>query len=252
MRNIAWLPAGLWVAESIRLSQVARRLPWAIRHTSIERGSSLYDWTVRVKVWYEPVARLLVSRAVAAVGEVWLVLDTTPVHHRAQVVIVSLAFRRRALPLAWTWIPQGKGHSSSVKQRALPARVRQWIPEDARVVVVGDNEFGSVTLIRQLEVWSWDYVLHQKGSTLVCLPEEGHWTALEDVVQEVGQSRQYQDMLLTEKHRHSCNLVVHWQVGEKRPWILATLSVYHIGYDMLMRYLSHGKSRRIHLVSYFG
>ena len=37
VRNMAWLMAGLWVAESIHLSRVARRLPWAIRRTSIER-----------------------------------------------------------------------------------------------------------------------------------------------------------------------------------------------------------------------
>lgn len=94
-----------------------------------------------------------------------------PVHHRAQVVIVSLAFRRRALPLAWTWRRKGRGHRSSVKQMALLARVRRWIPSGARVSVVGDNEFGSVALMRQLERWGWEYMVRQKGSAVVRFPD---------------------------------------------------------------------------------
>ncbi|NPA91876.1 MAG: hypothetical protein GXO55_10615, partial [Chloroflexi bacterium] len=107
VRNMAWLIAGLWVSESIHLSQIAKRLPWDIRSTSIERRFSrfLHNRAVRVRDWYEPVARMLITRALSSVGEVRLILDTTPVHHRAQVVIVSLAFRRRALPLVWAWIP---------------------------------------------------------------------------------------------------------------------------------------------------
>ena len=161
VRNMAWLMAGLWVAKSIHLSRVALHLPLPIQKASVERRLSrfLHNRAVRVAVWYEPVARQLVAQAVATLGDVRLVLDTTPVHHRAQVVIVSLAFRRRALPLAWIWVNKGRGHSSSVKQMALLARVRRWIPKGTSVLVVGDNEFGSVALIRQLEAWGWNYSL---------------------------------------------------------------------------------------------
>lgn len=224
VRNMAWLIVGLWVAKSIHLSQVALHLPWPIQRASIERRLSrfLHNAAVRALAWYEPVARQLVAQAVATLGEVRLILDTMPIHHRAQVVIVSLAFRRRALPLAWTWIRSGKGHSSSVKQRALLARVRRWIPQGTPVVVVGDNEFGSVALIRQLETWGWDYVLRQKSSTLVCLPTTGMWMALEDMVTAPGQSRWHRDVVLTGQHRHRCHLLAHWEPGEDEPWFLAT------------------------------
>ena len=224
VRNMAWLLAGLWMAHSIHLSRVALQLPWPIQRASIERRLNrfLHNAAVRALAWYEPVARQLMAQAVATLGEVRLLLDTMPIHHRAQVVIVSLAFRRRALPLAWTWIRSGKGHSSSVKQRALLGRVRRWIPQGTPVVVVGDNEFGSVALIRQVEAWGWDYVLRQKGSTLVYLPDTGSWTALENLVTAPGQSRWYRDVLLTGTHQHRCHLLAHWEPGEKEAWFLAT------------------------------
>jgi len=225
VRNMAWLIAGLWEAKSIHLSHVAVHLPWPIQKRSAERRLSrfVHNRAVHPLRWYEPVARQLVAKASATVGEVRLILDTMPVHAQIQVVIVSLAFRRRALPLAWTWLRHGKGHSSSVKQIALLARIRQWIPPQARVSVVGDNEFGSMALIQQLEAWGWTYVLRQKGSTLVGLPD-GTWTALKTVVTTPGQSRWYQDVVLTDQYHHRCNLLAHWEPGEKEPWFLATSS----------------------------
>ena len=222
VRNMAWLIAGLWVSESIHLSQIAKRLPWDIRSTSIERRFSrfLHNRAVRVRDWYEPVARMLITRALSSVGEVRLILDTTPVHHRAQVVIVSLAFRRRALPLVWAWIPQGKGHSSSYKQKALLAHVRRWIPPDAQVVVVGDSEFGSGALIQQLKAWGWDYVLRQKGRILIQFADRKGWTPLKEVSVNPGESYWYPNILATKKYQHACNLLVHWEVGEKTPWLL--------------------------------
>ncbi len=104
-------------------------------------------------VWYEPVARQLLAQAAAAQGEVHLLVDTISVHARVQVMVVSLAFRRRALPLAWIWVRHKKGYSSSFQRRAFLARVRRWIPDGTPVLVVGDSEFGSVVLMRQLEAW---------------------------------------------------------------------------------------------------
>ena len=159
VRNMAWLLTGLWVAKSIHLSHMAVHLPWPIQKASIERRLSrfLHNAAVRALVWYEPVARQLLAQAAAAQGEVHLPVDTISVHARVQVMVVSLAFRRRALPLAWTRVRHKKGHSSRVQQRALLARVRRWIPEGTPVLVVGDSEFGSVALMRQLEAWGWDW-----------------------------------------------------------------------------------------------
>ena len=205
---MAWLLTGLWVAKSIHLSHIAMHLPWPIQKASSERRLSrfLHNTAVRALVWYEPVARQLLAQAAAAQGEVRLLLDTMPVHARAQVVVVSLAFRRRSLPLAWTWVRQGKGHSSSFKQRALLARVRHWIPEGTPVLVVGDSEFGSVALIRQLEAWGWHYVLRQKGGIWVFLTHRRRWLFLEERIATPGQAHWYPDVLLTDAHRHPCQL----------------------------------------------
>jgi hypothetical protein len=45
---------------------------------------------------------------------------------------------------------------------ALLAYVRSLLPKVTAVLLVGDCEFGSIEVLRQLEAWHWDYVLRQK------------------------------------------------------------------------------------------
>ena len=58
-----------------------------------------------------------------SVGEIRLIADGTKVGFNHQLLIVAIAYRRRALPIAWTWIRCAKGHSSAHKQLALNSYV---------------------------------------------------------------------------------------------------------------------------------
>ena len=141
-------------------------------------------------------------------------------HH--QLLIIALAYRRRALPIAWTWVRCAKGHSSARKQLALLAYVRGLIPASVPVLLVGDSEFGAVPVIRQLEKWHWSYVLRQKANHQVKLAGSHHWQRLGDLIHHPGQSIWLGPALLTAKYAHPVNLLLHWKVGEDEPWLLAT------------------------------
>lgn len=114
-----------------------------------------------------------------------------------------------------------KGHSSSYKQRALLGFVWRLVPNGARVLVVGDSEFGAVEVLEQLEEWGWHYVLRQKRSHLVREEEEEQWRPLGELI-EKGQTRWLEGVALSRLHAHETNLLLHWNKGEKEPWLLAT------------------------------
>jgi len=119
-----------------------------------------------------------------------------------------LAYRCRAVPVAWTWVNYVRGHSSGKQQ------IRR-LPKDAPVFVVGDSEFGSISVLRQLAAWHWFYVLRQKGHTGLWLNEQTDWQRMDDLVQRAGQSNWCSKVYLTQPE-------IHWQMGEKEPWCLAT------------------------------
>lgn len=224
VRNLAWLIAGIYCSKSVHLSKVAMKIPGKVKLLSSVRRLSrfLNNPALRVREWYEPVARDLVRSMASSVGEIRLIVDGTKVGCGHQLLMVAIAFRRRSLPIAWTWVRSSRGHSSAAKQRALLAYVRRLIPPDVPVLLVGDSEFGAVDVIRQLEIWNWCYVLRQKASHQVQLAGESSWQRLGDWIHKPGQSLWLGCGLLTFKHAYPVHLLAHWKRGEKEPWLLAT------------------------------
>jgi hypothetical protein len=223
LRNFTWLLVGICASKSVHLSKVALKIPGEANTLSITRRLSrfLCNPAIRVRTWYEPVARKVLQAIVDTVGEVRLIADGTKVGSGHQLLMVAVAFRRRAIPITWTWVKKSRGHSSAVKQLALLAYVRRLIPADVPVVLVGDSEFGAVVVIRQVETWKWRYVLRQKASHQVKLGKN-NWQRFGDWIDQPGQSHWLGQGLLTFKHAHPSNLLAHWKKGEKEPWLLAT------------------------------
>jgi Transposase DDE domain len=223
VRNWSRLLVGLCLSRSVHLSKIANKIPTtkATLPSATRRLSRLLDnAAVRVRAWYEPIARCLLERA-AQGGEVRLIVDGSKVGFEHRLLMVGLAYRRRAIPVAWSWVRSEKGHSSAYKQRALLDYVRRLTPDGAWVSVVGDSEFGAVKVIEQLEEWGWHYVLRQKRSHLVGGGGDG-WEPLGESIERAGQTRWMENVFLSRLHAHRTNLLLHWKGGETEPWLLAT------------------------------
>ena len=154
--------------------------------------------------------------------EIRLIVDGTKIGFGHQLLLVAVAYRRRAVPIAWTWVKGSRGHSSSYKQLALLAYVQRLMPKNAEVLVVGDSEFGAVEVLRQLDKWHWGYVLRQKANHLVKGKRQHAWQRFGDLVLQPGQSVWLASARLTQQHAYSVNLLAYWKPGEKEPWLLAT------------------------------
>jgi len=223
-RNIVWLIVGIYQSRSVCLSRIAGKIPGPARLLSTTRRLSrlLNNPAIRVREWYEPIALEWLETQFRHLGEIRLTVDGTRIGFGHQLLIVCLAYRRRAIPIAWTWVKHVKGHSSAWKQLALLAYVRKLIPRGASVFLVGDCEFGSVAVLRQLDQWYWFFVLRQKGDNGVWFDEKSGWQSFRSHIHQPGQSIWLGPGYLTVKEIYPCNLLVHWDTGEKEPWCLAT------------------------------
>lgn len=224
VRTLAWLLVGMCSSKSVQLSKVALKIPGKAQTLSIARRLCRFldNPAIRVRDWYAPIAKYVLHTMATSVGEIRLIADGTKVGFGHQLLMVAVAFRRRAIPIAWTWVRQSRGHSSAVKQIALLAYIERLIPAQVPVLLVGDSEFGAVEVIRQLESWQWNYVLRQKASHRVKLENGSDWRPLGDLIEKPGQSKWIEQGVLTFRHAHPTHLLAHWKRGEKEPWLLAT------------------------------
>jgi hypothetical protein len=224
IRAFTWLIIGIYLSRSVSMSRVACKIPGEAKLTSATRRLSrlLDNPAIRVRAWYEPIARQWLEAQFRCSGEIRLIIDGTKIGFGHQLLIVCLAYRKRSIPVAWTWVKHVRGHSTAGKQLALLAYVRKLLPAGAVVFLVGDTEFGAVDVLRQLDRWSWLYVLRQKTSTHVWLNAQQGWQDFGSFVQKAGQSVWLGRGCLTESQIYLVNLLAHWEAGEKEPWCLAT------------------------------
>lgn len=222
--NLAHLGVGIFESKSVHLSKVATKVvSLATLPSGTRRLSRFLDNpAVHVRDWYEPIARGLLESAAQTVGEIRLIADASQVGFQHQLLVIALAYRRRAIPLVWTWVCASKGHSSATKQLALLSYLQRLLPAGIPVTLVGDSEFGAIPVLQQVEQWGWSYVLRQKANNQVQLTEQAPWRDCGTLVQHPGQSAWCEEVQLTLKYAHPTNLLAYWQRGEAEPWLLAT------------------------------
>ncbi len=224
VRNFTWMLMGIYLSHAVHLSKIATKMPGDAKLLSLVRRLSrlLDNPAIQVRDWYEPIARRWLETQARSAIQIRLILDGTKVGFGHQLLIVGLAYRRRSIPIAWTWVKQTRGHSPARIILALLAYVKRLLPKGIAVLLVGDCEFGSVAVLRQVEAWRWDYVLRQKANTQVCLAQETEWKDFDSHINKAGHSFWLGGGWLTESRIHFTNLLVHWKPGEKQPWCLAT------------------------------
>jgi hypothetical protein len=228
MTNLIFLMMGIFQSRSVQLNLAARKTPIRAQKLSIVKRLSRFldNGAVQVRAWYHPFAETLLYSAANA-GPVHLIMDTTKVAFGFRLVMVSLAYRRRSLPLAWTWVRGSRGHSSTATQVKLLGYLQRLLPVGTRVSLVGDCEFGTSLLIEYLTFWRWDYALRQPGDNLVMLRSTGRWQRIDALhpchfALLKGQPIWIGRLLLTRASPYPTCLVLYWQKGEKKPWYLAT------------------------------
>jgi hypothetical protein len=223
-RNFVWLLVGIYQSRSVHLSKVAGKIPGRAKLLSTTRRLSrlLDNPAIRVREWYAPIAQQWLQTQWHCLGEVRLIVDGTKVGFGHQLLMVSLAYRKRAIPIAWTWVKHVRGHSPALKQLALLNYIRKLLPRGAAVFLAGDCEFGSVEVLKWLDLWHWFYVLRQKADTCIWLDLCNAWKPFGSFLCRAGQSVWLGQGCLTAREIYSTNLLAHWQAGEDEPWCLAT------------------------------
>lgn len=222
IRNFSWLLVGLHTSRSVHLSKIAEKIPGTACLPSLTRRMRrlLDNGAIRAREWYAPIAKGIIQRL--AKGEIRLIVDGSKVGFGHQLLLVAIAYRRRAIPLAWTWVKSSRGHSSVQKQKALLSYVHGLLPSGQQVLLVGDAEFGEVEVQKLLKKWHWDYVLRQKGRYLLRPQGQRQYQRLDSLVQEPGQSQWLCACRLTAKYAYPVNFLAYWKPGETEPWLLAT------------------------------
>jgi hypothetical protein len=125
------------------------------------------------------------------------------------VLVVSVGFRRRSLPLAWLNL-EHRGSSSLEHQKQVLSQALSLLPERVRVSVHGDSEFRSRELFAWLREQGHSAMLGVTGRTLVSLTPEGAASTLESFLPDRDSVAYLNGVYLTDTRHGSVNVLAWW------------------------------------------
>jgi hypothetical protein len=156
LKAIAALSYGILAAKEVQLPKIALHIPWESSLTNLVQRLERLLKNPRFhehQLW-APLAKDLLAQAKR--DTIRLVMDRTDINDRHWLLVVSLVFKGRTIPLAWS-ILEDEGASSYGEQEALLERVLDWIPEGSQVVLLADREFDSIALMDFCLTEGWHF-----------------------------------------------------------------------------------------------
>lgn len=215
---------GLALARRCTLSAVAEALALLGKPDTVERRLQRFLSNLRI-CWQQgaqALARWVLAHFVTR-GVVVLLVDETSLQDRLKVMAVSLAYRGRALPLAWWCYPPTQYPMGQVE---LIITLLRWvapaIPAGCRVLVQADRGIGtSPELLRGIQALGWYFLVRLQGQVRLIL-QDGREVSFSELVPQVG--RRWSGWVWAFKKAGwlRCWAVGCWKAGSKEPWLLLT------------------------------
>ncbi len=151
--------------------------------------------------------------------KVQLLIDRVLLRDHHNILVVSIAFRRRSLPLVWKALDH-RGNSNQTEHKQLLAQALTLLPERVRVSVHGDSEFRSWGLFAWVRQHNLDALLGIPGKTYVATTPEGPRRLLSDWLVDRATVVYLEEVYVTEDAHGPVNVIAWWAKDSKGEWVV--------------------------------
>ena len=218
--NLPLLIAALLLARTANTSELAERLPLETESSDIRQQRLrrlLSNKFIDVKMLMAPFAKAVLREIMGSGLPIELLMDQSDLGDNYAVLMISVRFGDRALPLIWL-VEEGAANIGARDQINLLNTVLGWIPKGARVRLLGDRFYPTKVLFEWLKRHKWQYRIRLKSNYVVILKTGERTTAGELLG---GYGERYEDeVLLFDGHVQS-NIGAIWETGHEEAWIIA-------------------------------
>ncbi|OAD22751.1 transposase IS4 family protein [Candidatus Thiomargarita nelsonii] len=218
--------AAAFEARTGNTAEIANLLP-----LETKRSDMRYQWLSRLLAnehiepdeVMSPFAKQSLKEACQHGERIILSIDQSSIANRHSLLMVSVRYGERALPVLWCVSP-GKGNMAFADyQERLLDQVRTCLPEKAQVLILGDRFYGTVDMIRYCQKAGWHYRLRLKSTLLVYTGSESTTTG--EIARRARQKRKrgiyFKEPIFITDQLVSTYLGVLHESGHKEAWIIA-------------------------------
>jgi hypothetical protein len=221
MINLSLLVSAMVKAKDLTQHALAAEMPLSAQDTSLAQRQRrwLINEQVDERACYEPI--IMPFLQAVSTRTVPLLLDTTAAGVNCHLLTVAVGYQQRALPVAWRSGEGDRGHTDGFTQIDLLQQVAGYLPSGSDVIILGDGEFGNVSLLTWLETQGWHYCLRLTSDTYVKF--EGHWQRLDSFDLKPGDIIWLPQVSLTHAQSFGpVNVLLLWDERHQRVVALVT------------------------------
>ncbi len=213
---------GIIAAQSCHLSKIASKVADTRQHES--RVRQFMRWLsndrIGLGLYYFPLISCVLQR-LAHQGWITLIFDTSEMGRNCLCLKASVFYRNRALPIAWIVRKGHKGHFSEHWHIALLHQVYLLIPQDVKVVFLGDGEFDNSHLLSLVKSFGWLFAVRIAKNRILC--ENGEPFKPKQIgVARHGYFEVPRVTLKNQPTLGTVHLLVYWDKKHKEPLYFVT------------------------------
>jgi hypothetical protein len=220
LQTLAAMISGIVGSKRTNLPAIAGQVPDGTKRES--RVKKYYRWLTNERIgpefYFLPFADALLKSL--AHCPLVLAMDSSEVGRGCLTLMVSVIYRKRALPLGWIVVQGSKGHFPEEAHVELLNQVHALVPQSCTVIFLGDGEFDGIPLQATLEAFQWAYVCRTAKN--IQLSVAGERFAFADLILQPGDCVGMPDALFTRQRYGPVLAIAVWDQAYKEPIYLVT------------------------------
>ena len=223
MNTLTAMITGIIIGKDTQLPKIAANVPELIKLTSTEKRIKrlIINDKVSETTYFLPFIRSLLANL--NLQEMVLAIDGSLVGRGCICLMISLIYKRRALPLAFIVVKDKKGHLPEDTHVALVSKLQQLIPESAeQVILLGDGEFDGTTLQQTVSGFGWKYVSRTAYNINIYADDEPFQIETLAAMLPQGCYRKLSNCTMTHKKYGPVTVIAWWGDGHDEPLFLVT------------------------------
>jgi hypothetical protein len=207
--TLALVIVGITQSVAAQVGKIARAMPLdTTQYAKEQRLRRLLDnERITQEQHYQPLAKTALHGLKGQ--KVNLLIDRVLLCDYHNILVVSVGFRRRSIPLAWIDLDH-RGASGYSDQTAVLQQALAVLPERVRVTVHGDSEFRSQELFSWLRQQGHDVMLGVTGRTLVSQASDAPSRSLESWLTDPATMVYLEGMYVTERQQGPVTIIAWW------------------------------------------
>jgi hypothetical protein len=175
-------------------------------------------------------------------GPLVLAIDGSEVGRNCLALVISVIYKKRALPLVWVVVQGSKGHFPEETHVQLVQAVKPCIPDGADVIFLGDGEFDGIGLQAEIAQNDWQYVFRTACNRL--LNDDGDEFSLREIHLQPGDCLAIPEVGFTQANYGPVLVVAWWHRDYREP-------LYLVSNMDLAEEACHWYARRFRIETFF-